>query len=188
MALDLSSLPSLDGAMGIGASAWRRPSRRQFLAGALAASAALAFRAFLRPAWGHVETGTDYNIGPDCGGVNYPDCGGCQTTNRIIGGCCTGGEGSGTCPEGNGYHKHNHSQGFDLRPNVCPPTSGHNYSGWLWLWSGCCILGVNNCKKNRKWRCHDGEINDEKSICRWVVSSGTDCTPCPSTLPVGPAS
>lgn len=180
MTINLNEIPSLSGPPRLfGVHSGRpRPTRREFLGGVLTLGAAIALGTFQRPAAAHTATSTDYNIGPDCGGVtSYEDCGGCNTS-RVIGGCCSSTDSEIVCPKGAGYHKHSHST-YDLRPNVCPPTSGYDYSGWYWKWTGCCVLDAGVCRKDRTWRCHDGYINGKASICNWVTSGGTSCTPCP---------
>lgn len=143
-------------------------TRRRFLGGSLAAAAGtFAFGWFERTAVAHtLNVSEDYKIRSSCGTSSWPNCGGCLTVDRIIGGCCTGF--STTCPKGAGYHKHDHL-GFDLRVNVC---QGSPWDGWLWPWSGCCWWGGDN-RKNRTWRCHDGWISNDESICRWLVVTGT---------------
>ena len=180
MSVDLSNVPTLD-AVRVRRGGFR-PSRREVLGGALAIAGAAALGVFQRPAWAHTVTSTDYAVvpGSNCGGVlSWPACGGCETQNRIIGGCCHAGDPAGTCPQGAGWHKHNHGNGFDLRPNVCPTGPGSSHSAWRWVTSVCCFVSSGVCRTNRKWRCHDGWIGPDKSICRWVIDAGDSCGPCP---------
>jgi hypothetical protein len=182
--LDLENIASLDpGRWSLRPHRWKPGitgvTRRRFLqASAITAAAAASLAVFQKPALAVGSYPASYSIRPDCGGItSYPDNGGCNTTDRIIGGCCTSPETA--CPAGVGYHKHSHPQNYDMRPDKCINSSGQHEGrdGWLWKITYCLDLG-SECRKNRQWRCHDGRINGAASICRWVVSSGTTCSPC----------
>lgn len=149
-------------------------TRRRFVLSGFATAAAFGLLSLVqkRALAGGSYPGS-YSIRPDCYGVNFPNYGGCSAS-RIIGGCCTS-EYLPTCPAGSGYHKHSHPT-YDLRPDVC---GSGGYDGWYWKYAGCLVISSGFCRKNRKWRCHDGYINGSPSICRWTVSWGTACTPCP---------
>lgn len=153
-------------------------TRRRFLRGAaLTTAGLLALGVFERVAGAHtLSTTNDYILRPnnDCGSTAYPACGGCNTVDRVFGGCCTTYQAT-ECPSGTGYHRHNHGLGYDLRVNKC---NASPYDGWHWLHSGCCWNGSQNAK-NMRWRCHDGWIDNDESICRWKVSNGDSTSQCP---------
>ena len=154
----------------------RRPgvTRRSFIGGAGVAAAAIGTAGLFQRAAAHTTgSGGDYNILGGCGGGAYPNCGGCVTAGRIIGGCKTSGSYT-------GYHRHSHPT-YDLRPDLCPQggISGF-YDGWTWSHGNCCLYNAFpwSCKKWQTWRCHDGYINGSASICRWRIGTGTSCSGC----------
>jgi hypothetical protein len=122
------------------------------------------------------------NIIPEsCSGLSFAtddDCNGCQQGRKYC--CCSG-----------GYHKdETFACNYLHRPNQCEdsadlPTPN---DGWKWQTSLCCYISPGVCRSYRKWRCHDGWWRPacsgsgstyEKSICRYVVESGSSCAPCP---------
>lgn len=158
----------------------RDVSRRDVLRGLIIAASSAAYLSFSRRAARAHSTGSggDYNIWPDCSGMSWnisdDDCNGCQQ-GRVYGGCCLGT--SSDCPNGAGFHRHNHGSGYDLRPDECKDSY---YDGWRWKPSNCCYIAPSECRSYREWQCHDGYINGKRSICRWVTQSGVLCSPCAS--------
>lgn len=154
-------------------------TRRRFMAASLATAAGmLAYGLFERSAMAHVlNVGQDYKMREpqfDCGSTSYPNCGGCNTVNRIFTGCCTAFHAT-YCPKGAGYHRHDNDN-YDLRINKCNPADAV-WDGWYWKHDPCCSFGGAQAKKFQQWRCHDGwYINVttvHETICRWQTAVGT---------------
>jgi hypothetical protein len=154
-----------------------RPTRRQLLrdaalVGTFVSISALGLLPPARRAGAHHGTWHEW---PSCSGLPYTgddDCNGCQQ-GRFYG-CC----------HPNGYHASElTSCRCRHRPNDC---KDDYYDLWYWSTALCCWVGCHQCRKNRKWRCSDGYHRTNcsagfttLSICRYVVSSGSGCTPCP---------
>lgn len=144
-----------------------KPTRRVFLKALILSTAGAMLYSIQRRAFG-VGTDSDYAIYSSCSGLknNFAsdhDCNGCEY-GRIYGGCTS-----------TGFHKHIHPT-YDLRPNECDTETQSNlYDGWKWKPSNCCYIGGGVYRRDREWRCHDGRISGNLSICRWVTLSGTQC-------------
>jgi hypothetical protein len=186
MTLKLADIAPLEGAPPTNAARKRRvgesaqyvPSRRDVLRGMLAVGAGAGIAALgvfptARPAGASSPPG-GWKIWSGCSGlgswVSDDNCNGCNQKTLC---CC----------DANGYHKgSDYGCKYALRPDQC--ASG-GYDGWTWTYGGCCWVACQKCVKNRKWRCTDGYYNSDcagspvQSICRYVVTWGTGCSPCP---------
>jgi len=154
-----------------------RPSRREFVAGALAAGTAIGMTALgiFPPARPAAAQHGSWKIWSGCDGlgswVNDDNCRGCNQGSRLC--CCSNGYHKG--PGAGCHYKH--------RPDQCK--SG-GYDGWTWKVGSCCIKSCGTCcslYKNMAWRCSDGYYRSSccagcwtKSICRKRVNGGQYCS------------
>lgn len=156
-----------------------RPTRREFISGALAVGSAVGVTALgifppARPA--AAEHGT-WRIWEGCAGlgdwVNDDGCRGCNQGSKLC--CCNV----------NGYHKSTGCH-YRHRPDQC--RSG-GYDGWTWKTGACCPTGCDDagccdCRRNIDRRCSDGYYRSNcdgpwtKSICRKRIDEGSSCGEC----------
>lgn len=133
----------------------KKLQRRTVLKGFVGVGTAVALYALgaiplRRPAGAsHAEGWSIQPANLQCPGFNhteYPNCRGCYPS-PICGSCCF------THINGKIYHKTSYWDGYDHRPDQCPPGTG--YDGWYWTATGC--EGCSGSKPTKKWRCHDGK-------------------------------